>query len=468
LELPDKPCTINLKTGKMISKRFYINIIIKVSLIVLFSLLLGYFILKVQSIRFAIICLLTITVLTVSLISYLNRTNRSVKYFFDSVRNDDSNLTFPVENQIESLKELHVSMNNVNNQIQQLKIENRQQEQYFQKILEHLATGIITYNHKGFIHHANSAAKRLLSTEVLTHLQQIERIDKKLFYTIKNLKPFERHLVAVNTKQGEIQLLLKSTSFGSNENELIILSIQDIKHELDEKEVDSWMRLIRVLMHEIMNSITPITSLSESLSNIYLSGDKHVQPEEVTEKTIATTLQGLNVIKEQGKGLLTFVDSYRKLTRIPKPEMKLFKVSELFSRVKILAGTLDKEGKKDISFLINDPDLEIFADENLISLVLINLIKNAMEANENNPDCKIKVIARCDLNDHPEICVSDNGPGISKENLEEIFIPFFTTRENGSGIGLSISKQILGAHGGSLKARSIPNRDTVFCMSFQG
>ncbi|MBG0861104.1 MAG: ATP-binding protein [Bacteroidales bacterium] len=358
-------------------------------------------------------------------------------------------------------------MNNVNHQIQQLKIENRQQEQYFQKILEHLATGIITYDAKGFIHHANSASKRLLSTEVLTHLQQIERVDRKLFRTIAGLKPFERSLVAVNTRLGEIQLLLKTTSFGSAENELMILSVQDIKHELDEKEVDSWMRLIRVLMHEIMNSITPITSLSESLLNIYRSGDKPAMPEKVTEKTVSTTFHGLNVIREQGKSLMAFVESYRKLTRIPKPEMKLFRVSDLFSRVNILSDSLEKGNSTEISFLINEPDLEIFADENLVSLVLINLIKNAVEANMDNPACKISVIAGSDLNRHPEICVTDNGPGISEENLEEIFIPFFTTRENGSGIGLSISKQIMGAHGGTLKVRSVPEKETVFCMSFQ-
>ena len=285
----------------MFSKKLYINIIIRVSFIVILSILLGYLIFKDQSLRFSIICLATIIILTTSLISYLNRTNRNIRFFFDSVRNDDSNLTFPVDNKSGSLKELHLSMNSVNHQIQQLKIENRQQEQYFQKILELLATGIITYDNKGFIHHANSAAKRLLSTEVLTHLQQLERIDRKLYSTISNIKPFERRLVAVNTNQGEIQLLLKSTSFGRDENELIILSVQDIKHELDEKEVDSWMRLIRVLMHEIMNSITPITSLSESLSNIYHQGKKPLVPEKVTEKTITTTVQGLNVIKEQGK-----------------------------------------------------------------------------------------------------------------------------------------------------------------------
>ena len=199
----------------MISKRLYINIIIRVSLIAALSILLGYLIFSEHSVRLSILCSVTILFTTVSLITYLNRTNRNIRFFFDSVRNDDSNLTFPVDTKKGDLKELHRSMNIVNLQIQNLKIRNRQQEQYFQKILEHLGTGIITYDRKGFIHHANSAAKRLLSSDVLSHLQQIERIDTKLFLTIKNLKPFERSLVALNTRQGEIQLSLKTTSFGS-------------------------------------------------------------------------------------------------------------------------------------------------------------------------------------------------------------------------------------------------------------
>lgn len=451
----------------MISKKLYVNILIRVFLIVALSLLLGYLLFKTQSIRFSVICSVMIITLTISLITYLNRTNRNIRFFFDAVRNDDSSLSFPVDNKSGHLRELHASMNKVNRQIQELKIKNRQQEQYFRKILEHLATGIITFDKNGFIHHANSAARRLLSAEVLTHLQQIDRIDRRLFRTIKDLKPFERSLVAVSSKRGEIQLSLKSTSFGLDENELIILSIQDIKHELDEKEVDSWMRLIRVLMHEIMNSITPITSLSESLSNIYRSGEKQVMPEEVTENTIATTLHGLNVIREQGKGLMSFVESYRKLSRIPRPEKKLFKVSELFSRVRILSDSVTKNSDTEISFSLIDTDLELYADENLISQVLINLIKNAAEANENNPAGRISITAGNDLAGHPEICVTDNGPGISEKHLEEIFVPFFTTRENGSGIGLSLSRQIMGAHGGTLKVRSVPGKETTFCMSFQ-
>jgi len=450
----------------MFSRNLYFNIILRVLLIVILSALLCYFILIYHSLRVSIILLLMLTFSTANLISYLNSTNRKIRFFFDSVRNDDSNLAFPTETGNASLNELYNSMNKVNKQIQQLKIENRQQEQYFGTLLEHLATGIITYNDKGFILHANSAAKKLLSMDVLTHLQQIERKDSKLFETINSIKPFERKLIAISAEGTEIQLSLKATSFRTHSDELVILSIQDIKNELDEKEIDSWMKLIRVLMHEIMNSITPITSLSESLSNIFSSEGKPISPGHVNAKTIATTLQGLNVIKEQGNGLMSFVESYRKLTRVPEPVKKLFKVSELMRRVQVLYNSLEMSGSSDLSISLANPELEIFADQNLISQVLINLLKNALEANENNADTKITIVVSDCLNNHPEICVIDNGSGITAENLDEIFVPFFTTRQNGSGIGLSISRQIMKVHGGNLKVKSVPGKETVFCLSF--
>ena len=450
----------------MFSKNLYISIVLRVFFIVLMSCLLSYFIVIDKSFRFSIICVVIIVLLTINLISYLNSTNKKIRFFFDSVRNDDSNLFFPFEITNTSLSNLYQSMNKVNNQIQQLKIENRQQEQYFGTLLEHLATGIITYNDKGFILHTNSSARKLLSLDVLTHLTQIERKDRKLYNAIKSIKPFERRLIAISAEDGEIQLSLKATSIKTNENELVILSIQDIKNELDEKEVESWMKLIRVLMHEIMNSITPITSLSESLSGIYSEGGKPVSPGQVNVKTIATTLQGLNVIKEQGKGLMSFVESYRKLTRVPEPEKKLFKVADLMSRIQILYNSLEKSDRIKLSVSLNNSDLEIFADQNLISQVLINLMKNALEANENNNNGKIRIAASEGSNNHPEICVIDNGPGISEENIDEIFVPFFTTRQNGSGIGLSISRQIMRAHGGNLKVKSQPGKETVFCLSF--
>jgi PAS domain S-box-containing protein len=434
-------------------------------LVVLCSLL-GYFLFVDYSIRIAIISLIAIVVLTSNTISFLNTTNKKIRFFFDSVRNDDSSLSFPIDFKGMAFSQLYESMNKVNRQIQRLKIENRQQEQYFQTLLEHLATGIITYDSKGHILHANTVAKRLLSSEVLTHLSQIDRMDRKLYQAMRNIKPSERRLVPVYNEKGEIQLSLKATSIEKGDNELIILSIQDIKHELDEKELESWMKLIRVLMHEIMNSITPITSLSESLSNIYSRNGEPVKPGNLTSKTIDTTLQGLNVIKDQGKGLMSFVESYRKLTRVPEPEKKIFRVADLICRVQVLYDSLEKNKTVELVVSIINPDQEIFADQNLISQVLINLLKNAIEANENNPSPLIRIIAGLDIDGRPEICVTDNGPGISEENIDEIFVPFFTTKEKGSGIGLSISKQIMKVHGGNLKVRSVQERETIFCLSF--
>jgi two-component system, NtrC family, nitrogen regulation sensor histidine kinase NtrY len=432
-----------------------------------FSVFLGYSIFVTGSIRLSLIIIVAIILLTISLISYLNTTNRKIRYFFDSVRNDDSSLTFPVDSKNKSTRELYQSMTRVNKQIQQLKIENQYQEQFFRILLEHLAAGIITYNSKGFIMHANSSAKRLLSTEVLTHLQQIERINGKLGEMIKNIKPSERKLIAIKTDKGEIQLSLKATSLCKNNDELVILSLQDIKNELDEKELESWMKLIRVLMHEIMNSITPITSLSESLYNMYSNDGQPVSPDQMNQKTISVTLQGLDVIKEQGKGLMSFVESYRKLTRIPEPEKRNFKVAEFMTRVQIIYDSLPGNDKIALSVSLKNPDIEIFADPNLISLIMINLLKNAIEANENNPDGKILISAGIGKSDNQEICVADNGPGIPREILDEIFVPFFTTRKTGSGIGLSISRQIMRIHGGSLSVRSVPDKETIFCLSFK-
>ncbi len=451
----------------MLSKNLYINILTRVIVITALSVLLGFLIFRLSSVRLSVLCSLVILVLTVNLILYLNKTNRNIRYFFDSVRNDDSNLSFSLDNMKGNLKELHRSMNRVNQQIRDLKIENRQQEQFFYKILELLATAIIIYDGKGFIHHANSAAKKLFASEALTHISQIGRLDPKLHLIVSNLKPSEKHLVEVSTRSGEINLLLKSTSSGSGRDQLTILSVQDIKNELDEKELDAWMKLIRVLMHEIMNSITPITSLSESLQKIYRKEDHKAIPAEVRNSDIDITLRGLEAIREQGKGLMHFVESFRKLSSIPRPEMNTFSISQLFGRVEILVDPIPRGRGTKIRFSDPSPHISIHADENLISQVLINLIKNAVESNENNHSGLINVSAGISIDNSPEICVSDNGPGIREENIENIFVPFFTTRTSGSGIGLSVSRQIMGMHGGSLTVRSVPGKETIFCMRFK-
>jgi len=450
----------------MISKKTYLNIVFRVLIIIILSGIDGYLLARGLNLIYPSALSIIIIILTANLISYLNTTNRRIQFFFDAVKNDDSNLSFPSETSNGSLKNLYASMNNVSRQIQQLKIENRQQEQYFQSILEHLAIGIMTFDRNGFILHANSAVKMLLSVEILTHIQQIERIDTKLYMVLKTIRPSERRLVSLSTERGEIQLSVKASAFIIHNEELTILSFQDIRNELDEKELDSWMKLIRVLMHEIMNSITPITSLSETLLNTYLKDERPVTPPEINEKIISTTLQGLDVIRNQGKGLMSFVESYRKLTRIPEPDRKVIQVTDLITRIQILYNSLEGSDRIKLNVEIEYPDNVLFADADQISLVLINLLKNAIEANRENETAMITISVNSNSDNSVEICVADNGPGIPSSQIDEIFVPFFTTRKEGSGIGLSISRQIMRLHGGNLKVRSVPGKETIFCMSF--
>lgn len=450
----------------MISRNLYLQIVFRVVLIVLPATAAGWLLASGQFPILVFICLSLVIGMVINLVNYLNSTNRKISYFLDSVQNEDSMLSFPTNVSEKPIQEIYLGLNKVNKQIQQLKIEGRQQEQYFQTLLEHVATGIVTFNAKGFVLHANSSAKKMLGVDVLTHINQLERVNRNLFQAIRNIQPFEQKLVSVITERGTIQLSLKATSFKVKDNELMLLSVQDIRNELDEKELDSWMKLIRVLMHEIMNSIAPITSLSESLCQFFTIDGRPAHPDELTETTIGTTLRGLNVIKEQGNGLMLFVESYRKLTRLPKPDKVIFKVEDLVNRIKVLYSSLENNNKVKLMVAINPPEMELLADENQISQVLINLTKNALQANEKNPEGKIQISVGFNSDHRPEIRVTDNGPGIPDEILEQIFVPFFTTRENGSGIGLSLSRQIMRLHGGSLQVHSVPGKETVFSMNF--
>jgi two-component system nitrogen regulation sensor histidine kinase NtrY len=432
----------------MISKNLYFQLLIRVLILVLLSLLLGWLIFNKEMYVMAIVVVIAFLVQTINLLWFLNATNRRLFYFFDAIKNEDSTLSFPERSNNKTICELNKSLNKVNKQIQQIHIENRQQEQYFQALIEHAATGMLTFDENGFILHSNSLVKKLLSLEVLTHLNQLDKIDHKLFVSIKNIQASEQRLVTISNENGIIQLLIKASSFTSDNKELILLSVQDIKNELDEKELDSWRKLIRVMMHEIMNSITPITSLSESLVGYFYTEGEIKKPSEINEKTVATTIRGLEVIREQGKGLISFVDSYRKLTRLPKPEKKIFEAKNLIENINILSGSFPNAEGIEISFKVEPEKLEIMADEKLISQVLINLVKNAFQANAENNKAQVVISSKIGENDRPEIRVEDNGPGIPADVLDKIFIPFFTTKENGSGFGLCLSRKIMKMHGG--------------------
>ena len=450
----------------MISRNLYFQLIFRVILLVIIAMAAGTCLALHASLTWVFLLMVLELLVIINLIRYLNSTNRKLSFFLESIENEDSTLLMTTNEPNQPIRELYQSLNKVNKQIQQVKIESRQQEQYFQTLLEQVATGIINFDTNGFVLHANQAIKKMLGIHVLTHVNQLERVNGNLFQAVKNIKPFEQKLISVEGDRGIIQLSLKATSFKARDNELTLLSLQDIRHELDEKELDSWMKLIRVLMHEIMNSIAPITSLSESLCNFYSVDGRLVLPQEVNEATIQTTVRGLNVIKEQGLGLMQFVESYRKLSGLPKPVKKIIRLDELFGKIKILFASIEKSDRMELTVKLQNPGMELFADENLVVQVLVNLLKNAIQANENNTKGKIKLVAGLNPDRLPEIRIADNGPGIPADIVDQIFIPFFTTRENGSGIGLSLSRQIMQLHGGTLQVHSIPGKETVFSMIF--
>ncbi len=446
----------------MVSRNLYLGIITRCFLLAAIAFMSGWLFFGTQLYVFGGIAVLTVVGQVVELIYYLNRTNRQIAFFFDAVRNDDSTLRFPEKSSVRSLNDLNRSLNGVNKRIKQFKFELREQEQFFQVILEHLSVGIIVYNAKGSIILSNTAAKDLLLIETLTHINQLTRTDSELLAIFKELRQGDRRMFNLNSKKGVKQLSLKASLFISSDTELKIIAIQDIKNELDTKELESWIKLIRVLTHEIMNTIAPITSLSDTILGFY----KHLDGERPSKDVIINTIKGLEVINERSDGLMNFVETYRKLTRIPPPDKKPVPVADLFEGTITLIDSEHRNEKTVIQSRVETSGLKIMADKKQISQVLINLVNNSLESLHDSDKGEIMLLARLKDNGRAQISVIDNGPGIPPELMDKIFVPFFTAKETGSGIGLSLSRQIMLMHGGSLKIFSEQGRLTEAILEF--
>ena len=445
----------------MISKGLNSRLWFRILTIVALALFMGWAFFEKSWPVISALLLMAIIIVTGNLIVFLNKTNRQLSYFFEAIQNEDLTLVFPEAKGVQSVKELNKSMNGVNEKLKAIRSELQEQERYYKTILEQVSIGIITFNDNGSIFLANSAAQKLLGHEHLTHIQQLSRVDKNLYSVLKILQPGGRNLVSFSGKEGTVQLSLKSTPFKTSRENLQLVAIYDIRNELEAKELESWMKLIRVLTHEIMNSIAPVTSLSQSLLGYY---DK-LEGRAPTETVVSNTIKGLEVINERGKGLINFVESYRQLTRLPQPEKKSFLVRHLFESIITLVDSREVTGI-DINFEINPDEIAIVADEKQISQVLLNLIKNAREAIKNRANGMIKLKAEVNSDGRPQLLVIDNGVGIPEEISDQIFIPFFTTKETGSGIGLSLSRQVMQMHGGSLKLISSPGKSTSAVLIF--
>ncbi|BDD11566.1 sensor histidine kinase (plasmid) [Fulvitalea axinellae] len=442
----------------MFSRQLYIQIIVRVALLSGTIFGMAWHIVRSPDVSLAIIYGLIALLTGVMLVRFMNTTNRKLAYFFQAVQNEDSTLRFSEKLGGKSVKDLNRELNRVNRMISDARKETREQERYFSTVVEHASTGIVTFDGQGFVHLANSAARQLTGTDPLTHIRQLSRRDPKLFECFTTLSPGENALIRLRDGDNTRQLALRSSEFRSPGKNLRLIAIQDIKGELDERELDAWIKLIRVLTHEIMNSIAPIVSLSETLAEL--------NKEKACPETAHTTAQGLEVIRERGNNLIEFVDSYRKITRLPKPKSVEFGAQELLEKIRILVS--GEPNTENVSFqLVSRPEnLRLFADETQVAQALINIVRNALQALEQVKDAKIEISAFSDSERRPCIKVRNNGPEIPADILEEIFVPFFSTKENGSGVGLSLSRQIMRLHGGQLFANSNSENGTAFTLRF--
>lgn len=449
----------------MASRNFYLQLIIRVLMIALTALVLAVAVVKAWYVT-SFFALFFFGLQLYLLVHYINSTNRKIAYFFDAIRNEDFTLRFPEKVSIESFKELNKSLNRVNGLIQEVHLQLQVREQYYQQILRQANIGIMTYNQKGHILFSNPTLERLLNFRPLNHIKQIAQVDPELYEIFAALKPFERKLFQLTNEREKTQLALKSTSLSLDGQSLLLVTVQDIHKELDEKETDSWVRLIRVLTHEIMNTITPMTSISESLLKYYRGENGPKAPEDFSPGQIESTVKGLEVIKEQGSDLMQFVQSYRSFLNLPPPDKALVPARKLVDRFLMLMDRQNTDKAVSFEARVEPQELELYIDEKQVSQILINLGRNALQALEGREDGLIKISASENGRGRKVLEVTDNGPGIPADLLEEIFIPFFTTKRAGTGIGLSLSKQVMQLHGGQLDVHSEPDKETTFTLTF--
>lgn len=384
------------------------------------------------------------------------KTNRKTSFLLDAIENADYNFKYATTGLSGGEALINQSLNRIIDILTKARQDAQQREKYYELILDSVNTGIIVIDEKGFVYQHNKEALRLLGMKVFTHIDRLQQSNGQLYNVIHTIGNGEKKNCIFNQENGSTTTLsVHASGMNLQGRKVRIMAINDIKSELDEKEIDSWIRLTRVLTHEIMNSVTPITSLSETLLQMVSPGNDELK-------------EGLETIRSTGKGLVLFVENYRKFTHLATPVPSLFYIKPFAERMRQLAVHQQTDARITIDIDVQPSDLIVYADENLISHVVINLFKNAIQAiTSSQREGIITFKAYSDTDEAVIIKISNNGPLIPKEEEEHIFVPFFTTRHDGSGIGLSISRQIMHLSGGSLTLQSDPKHHlTTFVLRF--
>jgi len=396
------------------------------------------------------------------LIYYLTRTNRGLDNFLKSVKYLDS--ARGITEGDKSFDLLNLTYNEIIDSIQKVKIEKEAEHHYFLNTIEHVGIGLISFNEAGDVELFNRAARDLSGIEFIRNIQELDKsipgISELMFF----LKQGHSKMIKVVSGDEILKLSIRKTVFKIQDRTVNLVSLQNIRTELEEEEIEVWKKLISVLTHEIMNSVSPIKSLTNTVIKMF---DKNTISEGYKGSAHNDDiLLALKTIQKRSKGLLSFVEIYRNLTKIPLPVFHEIELKNLFSEILILLNSQLKSSGIVLSTEVIPISLKLTADEKLITQVIINLIKNSIESVNNKKDGKIQIKAFHSTQSEIIIQVTDNGTGIPADIIDKVFIPFFTTKEHGSGICLSLSRQIMKLHGGTIEVSSKPGFDTVFSLKF--
>jgi len=383
--------------------------------------------------------------------------------FLEAITYADFSQTFVSKGKGAAFDGLDAAFNKVMSEFRKVRGDREEQYHFLQTLIHHVPVGLLSFAPDGEIGLINSAAKRLLRVTHLTTLRALEPASPHLVRALRSLNPGDRVVFKLDDFSEPLQLVMYATEIRLHERPFTLVSLQNIQSELDDMEMEAWQKLVRVLTHEIMNSVTPISSLSSTAAAI-LQKEALSNNEGDVRSDLSDLREAMVTITRRSEGLLHFVDAYRSLTLVPKPMPKIFAIKDLVQRVDLLLRAQIAEAGATLSTRVDPETLELNADPDLMEQVLINLVQNALHAVQEKRDGRILLSGLLNRQGKVEIEVSDNGKGIPEETMEKIFVPFFTTKEKGSGIGLSLSRQIVRMHGGSLTCRSKPGEGAVFTI----
>ncbi len=445
---------------------FSINVLIRLVVI----LLLGYAIVFVLTQTHFWLVSFWLALLSLFLFAemlrYIRKSHKEMENLLVAIRQGDFSTTYQ-QRSFYSGNMLSQAFTELVATLQHLRREKETQHLYLQNIVEQVNIGLLCFDGQGRMQLVNKAAQQLFQKPYLKNLQDLAALDAELYSSLKNVAAGEKRLVKVLLNQELLHLSMQATAFKMHGEDYKLIALQDLRHELEQNEMDSWQKLIRVLTHEIMNSVIPIANLSAMVNQTLI----HEQQGQLSLHDIAAEdlpdLQGsLKTIEARSQGLVSFVKAYRSLTQIAQPRFSTVEVRLLFDRVHTLFKPRLSEVNVTFSMQVSPADLSIKADFELVEQVLINLMHNAVEALNAQPNGSITLKAYRQDNQEVVIQVADNGPGIEADVAEQIFIPFFTTKPEGSGIGLSLSRQIMRLHRGTIAMHTQPGTGTVLTLRF--